>query len=242
MNENNESIYFDASAASYDWLEPLRIEGHTVCHQLALDFLPVRESVPFRVLDLGCGTGMFVASVLRTRPDAMCVGLDYSEAMLGRAAQAVVPYTERTEFRRWDMNDGLPNDIGTFDLIVAFWSVHHVKNAKKSRLFDHVYGALRPDGWFFLVDSMSGAFDKALYDAGVRRNKARLESSLSGVDKHAHESHRLSAIKTQVSEDSPEKDRFASAEIHHEWLAGAGFGSIDRVWQLWNDHFLICRP
>ncbi len=73
-----------------------------------------------RVLDVGCGGGHLLRSLVRQRPDLQCTGLDLSSAQLRRAAKRVPSAT----FVRGDAA-ALPFPEASFDLVVSVGSVKH---------------------------------------------------------------------------------------------------------------------
>ena len=120
-------------------------------HGLAMDFIPFRVSEVFRILDLGCGTGNFLLEVLQRFPGSQCVAIDYSKHMLAKTMDKASAYGGRVEFHRRDLNRGLPKDLGNFDLVVSFSTIHHLHDEDKLRLFSQIHGLLEDRGWFFLI-------------------------------------------------------------------------------------------
>lgn len=59
----------------------------SLCHHLALFPVLNRLQESALILDLGCGTGVFLASFQSVRPDVFGVGVDLSEAMLTEAVR-----------------------------------------------------------------------------------------------------------------------------------------------------------
>jgi tRNA (cmo5U34)-methyltransferase len=98
------------------------------------------------VLDLGSGTGVTAARVLRRHPRATLVGIDPSPDMLSHARRAV----PRAHFLEARLEDPLP--VGPFDLVVSAFAIHHLASAAKADVFNRVAGALRPHGRFVLCD------------------------------------------------------------------------------------------
>ena len=96
-----------------------------------------------RVLDLGCGTGFFLAELERQRPGA--IGLDISHAML-RVSEQYVPgarvVTADAEL--------LPFRPGTFDGIFCKGSLHHTRD--HVRFLENCRRALAPGGVLILSE------------------------------------------------------------------------------------------
>ena len=87
-------------------------------HAEMLRLLPPRSR---RVLDLGCGTGFFLAELAALRPGA--VGLDISHAML-RVSEQYVPGARLVTADA----EKLPFRPGSFDVVFCKGSLHHVRN------------------------------------------------------------------------------------------------------------------
>jgi tRNA (cmo5U34)-methyltransferase len=98
-----------------------------------------------RVLDLGCGDGKLAAVVLAARPDAVeAIGLDRSEPMLNLARQRFVA-EPRARLLEHDLERPLP-DLGTFDVVVSGFAIHHLADERKRSLYAESAKALRGGG------------------------------------------------------------------------------------------------
>jgi tRNA (cmo5U34)-methyltransferase len=98
------------------------------------------------ILDLGSGTGVTAAHVVRHHPDATLTGVDASDEMLCHAREALPGAT----FVAGRLEDPLP--AGPFDLVVSAFAVHHLTGRSKADLFRRVAQVLRPGGRFVLCD------------------------------------------------------------------------------------------
>jgi trans-aconitate 2-methyltransferase len=125
------------SAAAWDPAQYLRFASERL--RPALDLLArVPLHAPVRVIDLGCGAGN-VTAILRQRfPDADVVGVDSSEAMLGKA-RADTPGCrfEQADFFQWRPRDAP-------DLIYSNAALHWV--GEHDRLFPRLLSFLAPCG------------------------------------------------------------------------------------------------
>jgi SAM-dependent methyltransferase len=91
------------------------------------------------VLDLGCGPGVPTGAVLAER--FAVVGVDVSEVQLERARREVPTAT----FLHADLTEvDFPD--GSFDAVVALYSITHVPREAHPRMFDRIAGWLRPGG------------------------------------------------------------------------------------------------
>jgi len=86
---------------------------------------------PSRVLDIGCGDGSLILYLAEALPYASFVGVDLSDANIGRAEAAVTesPHRHRITFVK---HDYLSLDAGRFDLIVASSSLQGMKATSDS--------------------------------------------------------------------------------------------------------------
>jgi tRNA (cmo5U34)-methyltransferase len=100
-----------------------------------------------RVLDLGCGDGKLAAVVLEARPGATeAVAIDRSTPMLDLARQRFAK-EPRARLIEHDLDEPLP-DVGTFDVVVSGFAIHHLAHERKQSLCAEVAGVLRPGGVF----------------------------------------------------------------------------------------------
>lgn len=122
-----------------------------------------------RVLDAGCGTGVYSAWLVEG--GAEVVGVDVSDAMLAHARDAV-PDDAPAEFVQGDLGDGLGfADDDAFDGVVSALALSYVRD------WDHVFGEFRRvlrDGGF-LVFSTGHPLDQFGADAPDAENYFEVE-------------------------------------------------------------------
>jgi SAM-dependent methyltransferase len=102
-----------------------------------------------RVLDLGCGTGFFLAELDQVRPGA--VGLDISHAML-RVSEKYVPGARLVTADA----ERLPFAGRTFDAIFCKGSLHHTRD--HVRFLSNCARALRDDGVLIMSEPCNDNF------------------------------------------------------------------------------------
>jgi SAM-dependent methyltransferase len=119
--------------------------GHSHAEQVAWLEPFHKELAPgARVLDLGCGTGVPVASALSERFQVW--GVDISETQIERA-RSLVP---RAEFLRADMTE-LRFPARAFTGVVCLYALIHVPVAEQRPLLERIFDWLEPGGLFLLV-------------------------------------------------------------------------------------------
>ncbi|SEH64071.1 Methyltransferase domain-containing protein [Halobacillus karajensis] len=102
-----------------------------------------------RVLDIACGSGYGSLKVAKERKEQLkeIIGVDISEEVLQYATHHY--YHPLLSFKKGDaMDSSLPQEIGTFDTILCFETIEHVKD---DRLFiKRMDNLLKPGGTLVL--------------------------------------------------------------------------------------------
>ena len=194
----------------------------------ALEYLARADSVPhrgegegvlleclphplMRVLDLGSGDGRLLARVKAARPDARATALDFSPTMLDRLRMRFSDDASVTVIAH-DLNNPLPESLGTFDAIVSSFAIHHVPDDRKRALYAEAYAWLAPHGVFCNLEHVASPtptlHEQFLAAAGVRPG---------GEDP----SNKLLDVETQLA-----------------WLRSIGFVDVDCHWK-WRELALL---
>ena len=162
--------HFEKWALSYDrsWLnELIFFPSVRACQQEIGRWQARRGDQPFRVLDVGCGTGSLLALLARDARAELLVGLDYAEAMVRRAAEkfSQSEYADKLHAVRGD-SERLPVPARTFDVVTCCNSFHHYPHqAEAIRGFRRV---LRPNGLLVLIDGFrDNVIGWVVFDVGV---------------------------------------------------------------------------
>lgn len=169
----------------------------------------VLPNSPRTVLDLGCGDGRLAALVLEHRSSVESVlAVDSSPAMLSHARDRF-DGDHRVQVRRWNLEDPL-TPLGSFDVVVAGFSIHHVEDQRKRELFSEIAGQLTNDGVF---------------------------ANLEVVTSATPELHRQFLALIGRHDDDPE-DRLAPVESQLLWMREAGMSQVDCMWR-WRGFALL---
>jgi ubiquinone/menaquinone biosynthesis C-methylase UbiE len=131
----------------YDFIA--RALGADQARQSLLDQPELRSAE--RVLDIGCGTGTFVALLKKQCPKIEVVGLDPDPKALARAKQK----SERAGVSvRFDQGfaDDLRYESGSFDVVFSSFMFHHLEAENRENTLREVRRVLKPEGNFFLLD------------------------------------------------------------------------------------------
>jgi len=192
-----------------------------VSEEHALAYLRDRESLPHRVdalevlcellpervdrvLDLGTGDGVTLALVLAARPEATGVGLDFGDEMLRRAKERFAG-DARVMIDRHDLDDPLPSALGTFDVVVSSFAIHHCSPERQHEVYGEVFALLRPGGLFVNAEHVASP-TRRLHDEF------------------------LAALRVDPADDDP-SNQLVAVDRQLEWLNQLGFQDVDCYWK-----------
>jgi tRNA (cmo5U34)-methyltransferase len=184
-----------------------RVPHRTAGEAALLDELP--EAVQ-RVLDLGSGDGRLLDLVLRARPEAVGVGLDFSPPMLERLRQRF-DSTGRVQVVAHDLREPLP-PLGIFDVVVSSFAIHHVEHERKRQLYQEVWDALSVGGVFSNLEHVASACEYG---------HARFLETMGMTADDEDPSNKLLDVQTQLV-----------------WLREIGFADVDCYWK-WRELALL---
>jgi SAM-dependent methyltransferase len=182
---------------------PHRVEGESAL----LEEIPEQAE---RVLDLGTGDGRLLALVLLKCPGAAGVAVDFSPVMLEKCAQRFRG-DERVEVVDHDLSLPLPA-LGTFDVVVSSFAIHHVSDARKREVYAEVWALLRPRGVFCNLEHVSS------------------------VSQRLHEKF-MYAIGCPPEDEDP-SNQLLDAQSQLDWLRQIGFVEVDCLWK-WRELALL---
>ena len=104
---------------------------------------------PLRVLDIGCGTGLFAARIREAFPRAEVVGIDLVSGMLTKGRERWRQHADHVFPVQAD-SERLPFAQGTFDVVTCCNSFHHYPNQQAAVC--EMRRVLRPGGRLMLID------------------------------------------------------------------------------------------
>ncbi|MDD3154336.1 MAG: class I SAM-dependent methyltransferase [Victivallaceae bacterium] len=130
---------------------------------------------PKRVVDLGAGTGLLTKFYLPYFPDAEFLLVDVAAEML-EIARTRFAKSRRIQFQQMDYAAKLPES--DFDLAISALSIHHLEDARKSKLFQELYRRLPAGGRLINYDQfcaespevdqwINSHWEKHLYRSGL---------------------------------------------------------------------------
>ena len=132
--------FFAARVEGYDEHMLKNVDGCREGYEKMAELLP--DSVK-SLLDLGCGTGLELDEIFKTKPELSVTGVDLSKSMLD-CLRRKHPEKNLTllEASYFDADFG----VEAFDAAVSFETMHHFSHAEKIGLYAKICRALRPGG------------------------------------------------------------------------------------------------
>jgi ubiquinone/menaquinone biosynthesis C-methylase UbiE len=146
---------FDRWAGSYDrsWLnEIVFFPSIRACQEEIYRWQQARGGGPYRILDVGCGTGNQLSLLARDDDAEMLVGLDYSPVMVSQFAEKIrvsPAARERVHAVHGD-SERLPFADASFDVLTCCNSFHHYPH--QPAVIREFRRVLRPGGMALLID------------------------------------------------------------------------------------------
>jgi len=116
------------------------------------ELLNILPAHPKRVLDLGCGDGKVMAMI-----GGSGVALDFSPHMLEQARARF--HADEVEVVEHNLNAPLP-DLGSFDLVVSAFAIHHCPHERKRELYAEVFDLVEPGGTFANLEHVASPTER----------------------------------------------------------------------------------
>lgn len=188
---------------------------------------------PMAVLDIGCGDGIVLETVMRALPVERAVALDGSPAMLEKAEARFTDlglFSTLVEFLEADFNDSLWIErlpVRSFDAIVSAFAIHHCEDDRKRNIYREVFGLLNPGGAFVNIEHVASITSQGedLFEAAYAETVFRYRQSLgqeTTLDEVLHE------LQTRPDKSA---NCLVPVETQLGWLREAGFVDVDCYWK-----------
>ena len=115
--------------------------------------IQLRFNEPVAILDLGCGDGSPIRPLLEDLDVSRYCGIDQSETALSKAQANLASLDTSCRLVPGDLLETLRTLSGSFDVIVASFSLHHLKTAEaKKQVLGECRRVLKPTGLVAIID------------------------------------------------------------------------------------------
>lgn len=153
--------FFTARVDMYDGHMLTNIQGMQEAYARIATLLPAHTAT---LLDLGCGTGLELASILKRFPSVQVTGIDMTQAMLDALQRKYTQYNIHCI-----CGDYFTVDFSAsyFDAALSVQSLHHFTHEEKRGLYRRILHSLKPGGIYIETDYI--AKTQAEEDAGFQR-------------------------------------------------------------------------
>jgi tRNA (cmo5U34)-methyltransferase len=194
--------------------------------EVLLHLLRHRDGEIRRIVDLGSGDAVLLATILDAYPEATGVALDYSPAMRELAAKRLAPLGARARAEAIDLRDGWVADAAA-DVVVSGFAIHHLPDARKRTLFAEIFAALAPGGTFLDLEhvasatpAVAAAHDEAIIEFWIESRRA----AGALVDE--------ATVRAEyVGRPDKADNILAPVELQCRWLREIGFTDVDVFWK-----------
>ncbi len=213
-------VHFEGEAPEFDRIILTLIPHYQTLVRALVEAIPFERSMPFRGIDLGCGTGIVAAQVLEVFPNAQITCLDLAENMIAIAQARLARYTRVNyvvaDFTSFDFCD-------KYDAVVSSLALHHLlTDEDKQNFYRRIYESLNHGGVFYNADAVlaSNDFLQSVYMNEWRRFMSRSVAK--------------DEIEAKWIPKYQEEDRPARLIDQLAWMAEIGFVDVDVLWKYYN--------
>lgn len=144
--------FFYVSDRSYDFLADKSLPYYHEAHKMLVSSLCFKREEEFEVIDLGVGSGVTSAYILKNYPKARITGVDLFDEMLEDAKIRLKPFEDRVTLVRGDNAEFLRTFSRKVNIVVSAFCIHHLGEAGKKELFRLIHDILLLGGRFLMLD------------------------------------------------------------------------------------------
>jgi ubiquinone/menaquinone biosynthesis C-methylase UbiE len=184
---------------------------------------------PHRILDVGAGDGILLATLLEAFPDAGGVAVDFSPLMLEQARHRLGQFGQRATTVEADLQTPAWKDSlhGPFDVVVSGFAIHHLSHERKRVLYREIHDLLADGGVFVNSEHVASTtprieqmFDAAMTEHLFQRRKEKGEDVT------------LEQVRNEFMQ-RPDRaaNILALVEDQCQWLREIGFRDVDCFWK-----------
>jgi SAM-dependent methyltransferase len=182
---------------------------------------------PARILDVGCGTGVFASRLRAALPRVEVYGVDLVSEMLRKGQSRWCLHREHVLPVQGD-SERLPFASGTFDIVTCANSFHHYP--RQERAIAEMGRVLRPGGRLMIIDGYrDGPWGWFIFDvcvAGVEgdvhhASARKFRAMMAEAGLHAIAQRRFSGFAPFLMSEGVAAESVPVVQRPHFWVHGA---------------------
>jgi len=200
--------FFDRRSGEYDEHMQQSLDSFEAFYEAVAQPIP-RTDDELQILDIGCGTGLEFAPIFQRAPNAQIAGIDLSASMLEHSRGKYASHLAQLTLIQGSYLE-IPLGKARYDYAVSVMTLHHLKLKRKGQLYGRIRRALRGGGAYIEGDYVVSKGKAAQLLAEYREKMARVEEREEGI-------HHI---------DIP-----LTVEMQQKSLLGAGFATVELIWQ-----------
>ncbi len=214
------AIKFDEIAREYDNQRRELIPCFEDFYSIPVTIADINDDSP-NILDIGAGTGLFSAFMLKKYPNANLTLIDISEKMLEVAKSRFLNHPNvkyiTDDYTKYRFDE-------TYDLVISSLSIHHLTNTEKKDLYRHIFSIMKSNSLFINADQVLGdtPYLDSLYKKEWRR---KVENS------------KLSKEEILNAYERTKLDKMSTLDEQLNWLKEIGFTDVDCIYK--NLNFVV---
>jgi len=206
MSLEKMNDFFDARAEAYDNHMLVDLGLDEFYEEIAKQINPSKPD--FKLLDLGCGTGIELERLFARFPAMSVVGVDLSSGML---EQLKIKYPHHNIQTICGSYFDVPFD-GAYDVVLSTYSLHHWNETEKLPLYKKIYDAVADDGLFIEGDYTCKTVEQ---EQCFQIELARLRAELNLPESEFYHFDTPLTAKTQMS--ILQSVGFSKVKLVREW-------------------------
>ncbi|WP_134703097.1 class I SAM-dependent methyltransferase [Ammoniphilus sp. YIM 78166] len=218
------AIKFDEIASQYDNQRRELIPCFEEFYSIPVTIADINDDSP-NILDIGAGTGLFSAFMLKKYPNANLTLIDISEKMLEVAKSRFLNHPNvkyiTDDYTKYNFDE-------TYDLVISSLSIHHLTNTEKKDLYRHIFTTMKSNSLFINADQVLGdtPYLDSLYKEEWRR---KVENS------------KLSKEEILNAYERTKLDKMSTLDEQLNWLKEIGFTDLDCIYKNFNFVVILGR-